>query len=848
MRTLFIIILATLIPVIGLAEQKSNRIAVVINKYLYAETSDIFSQMQYKYRYGNWYSLRDEVNRYLEDLKNEGYEPILKEWSLEEQPSPKELKDYLKGLYEEGGLQGTVFIGDLPIAIMEAAKEEKMDPKSGYQGPFPTDHYYMDLESDAWQDTNNNKIFDLPIFTPENTAKRAIWVSRIKASHLKSSSDPSADEVALIKDYLQKNHEFRTGERLYKERSWNYINSESVQQMVWLNVYESYAIFDKKADFFIGDLSKKDFIKLLTKNSNELGMWILHGDTNKIWVNSSNEPIYSDEVYEYNIETAFIFPVSCWIGDYTTPYYFAGALLFSKNSGIQTMIVATTPTRLWERNLMAYPFHEGQNFGESYLSYLKAKKYSNIYGLSDERARVILGDGTLKRQRYIIGEDKMGDQTPILRSEALRYNITPSSVVPAINNLRFDFSNNLISWDRYYIEEGLEYILGKTDADGTERIIYQGKDNWATDDNLKRGENYNLTYRWTEGKSVTAKEDSKDADKAMRMLKDKNLNLVKYILKIRETQEIKDILTSLEYVEALSNTDAFQAWLAAIDIAKANEKGEPIVDNLLENPKMLELALEAGADPNISITDDPNDKPIFKVIESNNSESLMLLLKHGVNFNVLNVQGRSPLTRALYHKNWIMLDMLLAAGVNIDQADSNGETPLIIQALLGNLDETLYLIEHGANLAIRDKRGMTALDYAMLMKHKEIKEVLTEVSLEHATKLGEIDAFKAWVATIDFDEANENNEPIAYSLVGNPEILALALEAEADPDIPSSRHPNDRPIFKAIESNNLESLLLLLDYGATLAIKNEMGMSPLDYAKKLGYKDIEEILQARAQK
>src|SRR5437016_10570400 len=82
-------------------EPTSNRIAVVVNKFLKGE-------------------IEVNLNIYLQDLRNEGYDPILIPWSLEENPTPKALKEELVKLYkEEKSLQGAVMIGDVPVPVLK---------------------------------------------------------------------------------------------------------------------------------------------------------------------------------------------------------------------------------------------------------------------------------------------------------------------------------------------------------------------------------------------------------------------------------------------------------------------------------------------------------------------------------------------------------------------------------------------------------------------------------------------------------------------------------------------------------------------------------------------------------
>ncbi len=209
----------------------SNRVAIVVNKYL----KEV---------------IEDNLSIYLQDLKNEGYEPILKEWDLENNPAPQALKAYLQGLYlEKGSLQGAVFLGDLPIPIMEAdplLKENTSGDNTLIQisDGYIAERYYMDLVGKEWTDEDKNYKFEEPhyksywesflkvvnYYTPEKLKQEIakedlypipeIWTSRIFTSTLTGLFKQSERE--LVNAYLEKNHAYRTGEVVFPNQTLLY--------------------------------------------------------------------------------------------------------------------------------------------------------------------------------------------------------------------------------------------------------------------------------------------------------------------------------------------------------------------------------------------------------------------------------------------------------------------------------------------------------------------------------------------------------------------------------------------------------------------------------------------------
>lgn len=709
MKNFIIASIIFLIPIIGFsAENTSNRIAIVVEKYLKEK-------------------IEESLSTYIQDLKNEGYEPILKEWSLQEQRAPSELKNYLKGIYNESGrLQGAVFIGDLPIAIFETPSHQD------YQGPYPTDHYFMDLEGTEWEDRSNNRYLDWPEFTAENSANLKVWISRIKVPQ---SWGTLNNKVALIKEYFKKNHEFRTGGRLYDERNWTYINTEFIEEAKEGKIYDVYAAWNPKTNFFINDLPKTVFLELLTENTNELGMSDTHGNKNQLWINGANETLTSRELKNLGVQTPFLIILACWIGDYTARDYFAGALIFSNKSAVQAIIAATLPVAAWHMDLFSYAFENGSNFGESYLKYLVSNSDWHKEILADERGRVILGDGTLKRQRFILGENNIKVEENVLEpTEVLTY-IMPASVLPIINTLRFSFPKKEIYWDKYYMNKGLSYRLSKKGENEQESIIYEGADNKLFDTELNKGDIYDLEYIWKEPRGVVtsqkAEVEAKLQDAAMEYaISKKYATLEQYLSSLRNPEEKHDESIQLLVWARDNDIDKFKSWLDSININKENEEKNPIVYYLVGNNEMLKMALELGADPNISKTGSPDDLPIFQAINNNQLESLTLLLSKEANPKIFGSKGYTPFQVIATDRpqDWKgMMDVLLAAGIDIDQKnENNGATALIFAVEENHLEIVKYLIEHGANLNIRDNEGESALDYAQESDNPAIKELLMQ--------------------------------------------------------------------------------------------------------------------------
>jgi hypothetical protein len=395
----------------------TNRVAIVVNSYLKDE-------------------IEDNLNIYLDDLMNEGYKPVLKVWDLENDPSPQALKEYLKGLYlEKGGLQGAVFIGDLPIPIMKANTILK-NAKGGKRhihisNGYIAEKYYMDLVGNEWTSTNGDYKLDDPHYEsywdilwntkvqPETIMRMVkngdlyptpeIWTSRIVTSTLRSLLKKS--EGYLINAYLEKNHAYRTGDVVFQKQNLLYSlpkamqNDESFDESKFnrarLILSRNYKIKEPKP----APEKIYDFFQPLKNGSYEILYWGRHG--NKTSIDLGAEEMSSSSLLSNSyVSTAFVFPSSCLIGHYTEPRYFAGSYLFNNQYYALGMATATLPTYSETTSEIMDKFESGINLGQALKKSIEIPeigtspsdlKYLASY-IASMNSRYILGDGTLKLQ------------------------------------------------------------------------------------------------------------------------------------------------------------------------------------------------------------------------------------------------------------------------------------------------------------------------------------------------------------------------------------------------------------------------------------------------------------------
>ncbi|MEO8838085.1 MAG: ankyrin repeat domain-containing protein [Herbaspirillum sp.] len=206
----------------------------------------------------------------------------------------------------------------------------------------------------------------------------------------------------------------------------------------------------------------------------------------------------------------------------------------------------------------------------------------------------------------------------------------------------------------------------------------------------------------------------------------------------------------------------------------------------------LSLSL-LGALPLFAWADGNSD--YFKAVRFDDEARVADLLRRGFNPNTTeSLRGENGLMVALREKSTKVFALLLKArAVNLDLRAKNGDTAMMLAAFSGNLPAVKALIQQGAQV---NQTGWTALHYA--------------------------------------------------ASVGNNEIVQLLLDNYAYIDAESANKTT--PLMMAARGGHILTVKLLLDEGADVGIKNNLGMTALDFAKKHDWADIVEGLTYQMKK
>ena len=180
----------------------------------------------------------------------------------------------------------------------------------------------------------------------------------------------------------------------------------------------------------------------------------------------------------------------------------------------------------------------------------------------------------------------------------------------------------------------------------------------------------------------------------------------------------------------------------------------------------------------------------FVAIKQDNPQAIRTLLNRGFDPNTLDPKGLSGLYLALREPAPKAAQVLIDwPKTNVEIRTAQDESPLMIAALKGHLELARKLIERDADV---NKPGWAPLHYAATNGHLAVMELL----LEHH-------------AFIDAESPNGTT-----------------------------------PLMMAAHYGSTAAVKLLLDAGADATMKNQLGLSAIDFAHRANRKDAADLIAA----
>lgn len=180
----------------------------------------------------------------------------------------------------------------------------------------------------------------------------------------------------------------------------------------------------------------------------------------------------------------------------------------------------------------------------------------------------------------------------------------------------------------------------------------------------------------------------------------------------------------------------------------------------------------------------------FRAIKQDDAAEVQALLKRGFDPNTIDPSGRHGLFMAVQDGSLKAAEALVAwPKTNVEWRNAKGESPLMIAAIKGHKELVRALIQRDADV---NKPGWTPLHYAATGGHVEIIQILLE---EHAY--------------IDAESPNKSTPLMMAAMYGSTAAVRALLDAGADP-----------------------------------TLRNEIGLSAVEFAQRANRPDAAELVAA----
>lgn len=316
---------------------------------------------------------------------------------------------------------------------------------------------------------------------------------------------------------------------------------------------------------------------------------------------------------------------------------------------------------------------------------------------------------------------------------------------------------------------------------------------------------------------------------------------------------------------------------AGADPAVLNRVGAPPMLSALinGNAEMIELLLENGADANHAVST-TGDTPLMLAARTGIIEAVEVLLDHGAEVNASEAWGKTtPLMWAAAENHVDVVRLLIEHGADLEARSvyvppdtgrgfegglprdrraeevgpvvfASGEfTPLLIATRDGHMETVKVLVEAGADLSARAADGKDSLGLAIFNGSYDIADYLVDQGIDVNVPDAQNFTPLFWAV----ERRNMETAPnFPWIVTDDPfPLMKKMLDKGADPNwiinnTPRARIRGGSPrivfatvIMRAAFSGDLESVKLLLEYGADPKIRSSDNESTLAAAAGLAW-------------
>lgn len=235
--------------------------------------------------------------------------------------------------------------------------------------------------------------------------------------------------------------------------------------------------------------------------------------------------------------------------------------------------------------------------------------------------------------------------------------------------------------------------------------------------------------------------------------------------------------------------------------------------------------LENGAKPNEQ--DTTGSTSLHWAVQMKSSSLVWLLLAKKANVHIRNSTGMSAIDLAAQDGQFALLWLLLDQGAPAEEKSiesHQGLSALHHAAIQGHGNIATLLLSKGVDINARDQAGMTALIHSTRQKDQKTMNILLQKGA-----LPDIqDNYGATALHYATRSRCSERERV--------KLMLILIEAKADPNVQDSF--KETPLMLSAKKGLETEVFTLLDYGASVGIRNAEGHTARDLAEAGGFRGI----------
>jgi quinoprotein dehydrogenase-associated probable ABC transporter substrate-binding protein len=235
----------------------------------------------------------------------------------------------------------------------------------------------------------------------------------------------------------------------------------------------------------------------------------------------------------------------------------------------------------------------------------------------------------------------------------------------------------------------------------------------------------------------------------------------------------------------------------------------------------LEKRLAAGANPT---------QELSEAVVANDPERVTYLVKHGADINKRDNQGYTPLTSAARQRYTALIKVLLDLKADPNATDADKMSPLLEAVIRNDVPSIKVLLANGADKESAGPQGYNALSLAIEEREYEAAKALIDAGAKVNARVGPNHLTPLMVAAA---ETAPPEGAVFLPSSTRPLDIAKAL-IQRGAEVNAQAKNGVTALMVAAGHDNAPMIGLLMQSGADPKLKDSLGETALDFAKRSG--------------